>query len=811
MSAIYEKGAGTPSQSGASVNAQSLADRGVASAGGGYGAQSSTLTPAAQPGYADQVAMMAPTVQAYGGGTTGSTENVQAAAAHGLSSGGGPLPFQDQIQAGFGRHDVSGIKSHVGGPAADATKAMGASAYASQGAVAFGQQPDLHTAAHEAAHVIQQQSGVALKGGVGAHNDTYERHADAVADSVVAGRSAEVLLDQMAPSVGAPRRVGSGGDAAVQMKWLKHAESRFLRWDRPEDGLRWYVDPREDEPVMFFEIEDATLRDEHTLSVLEAHAGRRSARTEAEWEETGYFEANPSEEAVEVGPSDEFLGPVTVSGVPITRVGFGTDGIGMVDGEMGSDKKVHDDRKAAFVAAQALQVGYTLFDTAYSYGTAGVLGSAIVENVRDPSDIFVVYKIRPKEVIASFGGDVGEAVEHACKTLNRDSLDCLMLHEPPSAEQLPEFMRQMTGLVKKGRVRYLGLSNASVDLIQVANKLAGGDVGISFVQNKMHPKRHDEETVEFCRKANITYMGYSIQGSGDQVGTCGEVISDEPLYNVREDGDMLSMAQKEGMTGPTQLALSWAVQRGTVQIPSSSDKGRATANKRAGYKRVTEHGMAKIGEMDDVITEDDQVKLLMREDPLMALKIKLLSKKHWSQLDALAEFGGMGVTLKAIAARIDDEPVFTAFTQLMTYVDFIDGGSCCSEAFVLELQTAIKPGDYSLIDAGLATGSAPAVLVQWWVNAKKSGGCARARTRVMGYIARGMDANMDEALDASAPQVQVLAGGQETVLKSALTDVDWDTAEPEEGMTARRNGVWIEFDLIAVRDVDADIRVTRTM
>jgi hypothetical protein len=64
--------------------------------------------------------------------------------------------------------------------------------------VAFGEAPDLHTAAHEAAHVVQQRGGVQLKGGVGKDGDHYEQHADAVADAVVAGRSAEGLLTQVA-------------------------------------------------------------------------------------------------------------------------------------------------------------------------------------------------------------------------------------------------------------------------------------------------------------------------------------------------------------------------------------------------------------------------------------------------------------------------------------------------------------------------------------------------------------------------------------------------------------------------------------
>jgi hypothetical protein len=58
----------------------------------------------------------------------------------------------------------------------------------------FGGAPDLHTAAHEAAHVVQQSRGINLFGGVGEAGDAHERQADAVADRVVAGRSAANLL-----------------------------------------------------------------------------------------------------------------------------------------------------------------------------------------------------------------------------------------------------------------------------------------------------------------------------------------------------------------------------------------------------------------------------------------------------------------------------------------------------------------------------------------------------------------------------------------------------------------------------------------
>jgi hypothetical protein len=145
------------------------------------------------------------------GGAAGTDAGVHAAAAHGLGGASQALPFHDQIQQSFGRHDVGHVQAHTGPEAAEGARAMGAQAFASGDHVAFAGAPDLHTAAHEAAHVVQQRAGVHLKGGVGEVGDAYERQADAIADRVVAGQSSEALLDQAAGA-------GGGGEGAVQRK-----------------------------------------------------------------------------------------------------------------------------------------------------------------------------------------------------------------------------------------------------------------------------------------------------------------------------------------------------------------------------------------------------------------------------------------------------------------------------------------------------------------------------------------------------------------------------------------------------------------
>ena len=136
--------------------------------------------------------------------------HVHELADQGMSGAAGALPHLETIQRSFGpAHDLSGVRSHVGGPATAAAAEMGAQAYAKGDQVAFGDAPSLHLAAHEAAHVVQQRAGVQLKGGVGAVGDPYERHADAVADVVAAGGLAEPLLSTMGSGM-------TAGGGAVQ-------------------------------------------------------------------------------------------------------------------------------------------------------------------------------------------------------------------------------------------------------------------------------------------------------------------------------------------------------------------------------------------------------------------------------------------------------------------------------------------------------------------------------------------------------------------------------------------------------------------
>lgn len=129
---------------------------------------------------------------------------IRSVAKSGFTGHPGSYPFQRRIQAAFGRHDISNVRAFNDAAAQRANRKLSSLAYASRDKVAFRGYPDLHTAAHEAAHIIQQRQGVQLKDGAGRKGDSYERHADNVADRVVQGKSVQSLLDKT-PGMGSEK------------------------------------------------------------------------------------------------------------------------------------------------------------------------------------------------------------------------------------------------------------------------------------------------------------------------------------------------------------------------------------------------------------------------------------------------------------------------------------------------------------------------------------------------------------------------------------------------------------------------------
>jgi hypothetical protein len=102
-------------------------------------------------------------------------KTIQKAAAEGVRTPGSKLPYRDQIQRSFGHHDISRVQAHIGSKATESANSMNALAYTAGDHIVFGGPADLHTVAHEAAHAVQQRSGIQVASGVGQVGDAYEQ------------------------------------------------------------------------------------------------------------------------------------------------------------------------------------------------------------------------------------------------------------------------------------------------------------------------------------------------------------------------------------------------------------------------------------------------------------------------------------------------------------------------------------------------------------------------------------------------------------------------------------------------------------
>jgi hypothetical protein len=210
-----------------------------------------------------------------------------AMAQSGLSGGKSQLPHLDKIQAAFGKHDVSGVEAHVGGPAEKACNGLMAHAYATGGnSIAFRQQPNLHVAAHEATHIVQQRSGTQIPKGLTPQEHNLEKEADEVADAVVQGKSAEPILDKYTGKKSAAPKADAGQPASS------------LAGDGNTSASAWARSENKTGPTMAFPRDLQTA-----VQAAPGHASgaQRSGAQRSGAQQSG---ANPTEEVRE-GPRSE--------------------------------------------------------------------------------------------------------------------------------------------------------------------------------------------------------------------------------------------------------------------------------------------------------------------------------------------------------------------------------------------------------------------------------------------------------------------------------------------------------------------------
>lgn len=233
------------------------------------------------------------------------------------------------------------------------------------------------------------------------------------------------------------------------------------------------------------------------------------------------------------------------------------------------------------------EADYKHIDCAAVYGNEKEIGEAF-------EDVFTSGKVKREDIFITSKlwntKHKKENVEKACrqtlKDLKLDYLDLYLIHwgiafengdniEPLDSEgyikrenvSLQETWRAMEGLVEKGLVKSIGVSNFSVQL--VLELLTFSRIKPVVNQVEVHPYNTQDLLLRFMKHENILVTAYSPMGSPGGVEEGEDVLLHDKL--------IVDLAKKYKKT-PAQIALNWGISRDVVIIPKSTTKARIKEN-----------------------------------------------------------------------------------------------------------------------------------------------------------------------------------------------------------------------------------------
>lgn len=245
-----------------------------------------------------------------------------------------------------------------------------------------------------------------------------------------------------------------------------------------------------------------------------------------------------------------------------------------------------DEQTSVAVIHRALDLGLNFFDTADMYGVGHnerLLGRAL-QGRRDQAIVATKFAVIRGED-GSFLGVSGrpEYVVKACdaslQRLGIDTIDLYYQHRVDPSVPIEDTVGAMAGLVKAGKVRHLGLSEAAPDTIRRAHKVHP----ITALQTEYSLWSRDPEDaiLATCAELDIGFVAYSPLGRGflsGQIKTVDDLAPDDfrrhsPRFqgdNFQRNLDLVArieqLAGARGVT-PAQLALAWLLARGPSIVP----------------------------------------------------------------------------------------------------------------------------------------------------------------------------------------------------------------------------------------------------
>ena len=265
-----------------------------------------------------------------------------------------------------------------------------------------------------------------------------------------------------------------------------------------------------------------------------------------------------------------------------------------------------DDAESIATIHRAIELGNTFLDTAdvYGYGDNEILTGKAIRGMREKVFLATKFGILRSKSDPNLRGVNGSpsyarsACDASLKRLNVDVIDLYYQHRVDPKTPIEETVGAMAELVKAGKVRYLGLSEASPQTIRRAQKVH--PIAALQTEYSLWTRDPEDQVLPTTRELGIAFVAYSPLGRGfltGQIRRFEDFAPDDyrrnsPRFqgeNFQKNLDLVARVEaiaREKKCAPGQLALAWLLAQGQDIIPIPGTKRRKYLEENIGALQV---------------------------------------------------------------------------------------------------------------------------------------------------------------------------------------------------------------------------------
>ena len=275
------------------------------------------------------------------------------------------------------------------------------------------------------------------------------------------------------------------------------------------------------------------------------------------------------------------------SDLTVSRICMGCMGFG--DAKNGQHSWTIDEEHSRQIIKRGLELGVNFFDTAIAYqsGTSEQYLGRTLRDFARREDVVVATKFLPRtpgEIQAGISGQqhIQRMIDTSLKNLGLDYVDLYIYHMWDYATPLYDILDGLNRVVKKGKARYIGISNCFAYQLAKANSLAEREGFAPFISVQGHYnlifREEEREMAKLCAEDNIAMTPYSALAGGRLAKRPGETSKrlEEDSYakfkydaTAGQDSIILQrvaeLADKRGVW-MTEISLAWLLTKVTAPV-----------------------------------------------------------------------------------------------------------------------------------------------------------------------------------------------------------------------------------------------------